>query len=722
MLRDVDAVAVAVPPDVQARRDPDGAVTALGTAARARGAAGARARLPARARSRRCRCRAARRPTWPGCPVALRGAVARPRAVVDRVRRRRRRRLRRLRLDAGLPRRPAPARPDRRARAATPGPGWPTGSAPGSRRTSRSTLPGHAAAARRAYVGLPLRRVIATLDRAALRDEAPARASGSTPTGRRCWSPAGRRARGGSTRPSPARPSAPAPPPASRCCTSSAAKGEALEPGAPATPPYVVRAVRRPDGPRLRRRRPRGLPGRRQHRRRADRGRPAGGLRAAADRQRRAARSTPGRSSTPAAALLVDDAELHPGVGRARRCPPLLADADAAGRDGARPRPRLVARDADERLAEMVLRRRAGRRARDERSRSPTSSLPADRLGRVHFVGIGGAGMSGIARIMLARGIAGQRQRRQGLARRCDGAARRSAPRVHVGHDAAHVARRRHRRRLHRRSARTTPSSSRPGGAACGCCPRSAALAVGDGRAARVVAVAGTHGKTTTTSMLTVGPAALRRRPVVRDRRRARRDRRPTPTTAAATLFVAEADESDGSFLVYSPVRRGRHQRRGRPPRPLRHRGGLPRGLRRPSSTASTPTGFLVACVDDAGAADLAERPATGGCTSSASASRRPRRPPGRGACASRARPRRSPWSTVVDGSGRVALQIPGRHYVLDALAALAEEAFVGCDAQERASPRAQPGVAVVEIGAAPHAAPPIPPRPLTAGPPIPPR
>src|SRR5204862_2281030 len=31
--------------------------------------------------------------------------------------------------------------------------------------------------------------------------------------------------------------------------------------------------------------------------------------------------------------------------------------------------------------------------------------VPAARLGRVHFAGIGGAGMSGIARIMLARGI-----------------------------------------------------------------------------------------------------------------------------------------------------------------------------------------------------------------------------------------------------------------------------------------------------------------------------
>ena len=69
----------------------------------------------------------------------------------------------------------------------------------------------------------------------------------------------------------------------------------------------------------------------------------------------------------------------------------------------------------------------------------------------------------------------------------------------------------------------------------------------------RVVAVAGTHGKTTTTSLLTVGAARCRRRPVVRHRRR--RSPRPgaTPTTASGDLFVAEADESDGAFLVYRP-------------------------------------------------------------------------------------------------------------------------------------------------------------------------
>ena len=71
-------------------------------------------------------------------------------------------------------------------------PASPTSSAPGSPTTSPPASPTpplpHAT-----YVGLPIRRMIATLDRAALRAEARA-SSASTPTGRRCWSPAARRA------------------------------------------------------------------------------------------------------------------------------------------------------------------------------------------------------------------------------------------------------------------------------------------------------------------------------------------------------------------------------------------------------------------------------------------------------------------------------------------------------------------------------------------------
>src|ERR1700754_3316782 len=65
---------------------------------------------------------------------------------------------------------------------------------------------------------------------------------------------------------------------------------------------------------------------------------------------------------------------------------------------------------------------------------TPTEPVPLDELGRVHFVGIGGAGMSGIARIMLARGtkVSGSDS---GASAALDELAALGA-RVHVGHAA----------------------------------------------------------------------------------------------------------------------------------------------------------------------------------------------------------------------------------------------------------------------------------------------
>ena len=81
--------------------------------------------------------------------------------------------------------------------------------------------------------------------------------------------------------------------------------------------------------------------------------------------------------------------------------------------------------------------------------------------------------------------------------------------------------------------------------------PRSAALAaVMAGR--RVVAVAGTHGKTTTTALLTVALQAAGADPTYA----VGGDLTATGVNAAegsGDLFVAEADESDGAFLVYRP-------------------------------------------------------------------------------------------------------------------------------------------------------------------------
>src|SRR3954452_16116425 len=62
---------------------------------------------------------------------------------------------------------------------------------------------------------------------------------------------------------------------------------------------------------------------------------------------------------------------------------------------------------------------------------------PAEALGAVHFVGIGGAGMSGIARILLARGMrvsgSDAKDSMTLTALRAIGA------RIHLGHDAANL-------------------------------------------------------------------------------------------------------------------------------------------------------------------------------------------------------------------------------------------------------------------------------------------
>jgi UDP-N-acetylmuramate--alanine ligase len=180
---------------------------------------------------------------------------------------------------------------------------------------------------------------------------------------------------------------------------------------------------------------------------------------------------------------------------------------------------------------------------------TPVEVVPVGRLGRVHFVGIGGAGMSGIARIMLERGItvSGSDAKDSDLLAEL----RDLGATTHVGHAAAHVdgadtvvvstairetnpelatARERGLRVLH----------------------RAAALAsLMDGH--RSIAVAGTHGKTTTTSMLTVAlqhagadPSYCIGGVLVTTGLGA--------ANGSGDLFVAEADESDGSFLMFAPT------------------------------------------------------------------------------------------------------------------------------------------------------------------------
>lgn len=178
----------------------------------------------------------------------------------------------------------------------------------------------------------------------------------------------------------------------------------------------------------------------------------------------------------------------------------------------------------------------------------PDLSLPIpESIESAHFIGIGGSGMSGLARMFLERGI------------RVSGSDRADSPSlraladlgatVHVGHDAANLgddvdtvihtgaiwaenpefvlAKQRGLHVIHRSQALHWLISGR-----------------------RLVSVAGAHGKTTSTGMIVTALRAL--------------DADPTfvnggviaqlgvsSGSGADDLFVIEADESDGTFLLY---------------------------------------------------------------------------------------------------------------------------------------------------------------------------
>ncbi len=179
---------------------------------------------------------------------------------------------------------------------------------------------------------------------------------------------------------------------------------------------------------------------------------------------------------------------------------------------------------------------------------TPVDPVPVDQLGKVHFTGIGGAGMSGVARVMLARGIAvsGSDSVDSAVLSELAAAGARvqlgQAPEnlgdadtlvvstaIRAGNPELLEAQRRGLRVLHRAAALASLMLGYQG-----------------------ITVAGTHGKTTTTSMITTvllhagaGPSYVIGGILAE-------------TGAGAALgggpaFVVEADESDGSFLMFSP-------------------------------------------------------------------------------------------------------------------------------------------------------------------------
>ncbi|MGR6321113.1 UDP-N-acetylmuramate--L-alanine ligase [Micromonospora soli] len=232
---------------------------------------------------------------------------------------------------------------------------------------------------------------------------------------------------------------------------------------------------------------------------------------------------------------------------------------------------------------------------------TPAGTMTAEDLGRIHLIGVGGVGMSGLARLFLTRGlpVSGSELREwpslAGL--------RALGGTIHMSHEAANLdgvdtvvyssaipqdhlemaeARRRGLRVLHRSEALAAAMTGR-----------------------RTVAVAGTHGKTTTTSMVTMvlqqagtDPSFVIGGEISEVGSGAHH--------GTGEHFVVEADESDRSFLIYRPYVsiitniEADH---------LNTYGDLANleATFAEFARLTDPEGFVITCADDAGGRRLAE-------------------------------------------------------------------------------------------------------------------
>jgi UDP-N-acetylmuramate--alanine ligase len=174
-----------------------------------------------------------------------------------------------------------------------------------------------------------------------------------------------------------------------------------------------------------------------------------------------------------------------------------------------------------------------------------TQAVP-NQLGTVHFIGIGGSGMSGIARILIGMGhlVTGSDLRESSNV----AALRELGAKIYIGHDQSHLgdpdtvvvtsalwptnpeyllAKEKGIPVIHRSQALAKLASSK-----------------------RLIAVAGAHGKTTSTGMVITALMAMGQDPsfvnggVINSVGQ-------SSSSGTGELFVIEADESDGSFLLY---------------------------------------------------------------------------------------------------------------------------------------------------------------------------
>ncbi|GAA2022262.1 UDP-N-acetylmuramate--L-alanine ligase [Agromyces tropicus] len=175
-----------------------------------------------------------------------------------------------------------------------------------------------------------------------------------------------------------------------------------------------------------------------------------------------------------------------------------------------------------------------------------STAIPAD-LGAVHFVGIGGSGMSGIARLALGAGhrVTGSDVRDSANVQ----ALRDLGATIAIGHAAEHLPDDVDTVVVTGALWQDNPEYQLALERGVPVLHRSQALAsVIAGQ--RLVSVAGAHGKTTSTGMIITGLLALGADPsfvnggVIEELG-------VSSASGEGELFVVEADESDGSFLLY---------------------------------------------------------------------------------------------------------------------------------------------------------------------------
>ncbi len=313
-----------------------------------------------------------------------------------------------------------------------------------------------------------------------------------------------------------------------------------------------------------------------------------------------------------------------------------------------------------------------------------TQSLPdlPPELSRVHMVGIGGAGMSGIARILLDRG--GQVSGSDAKESRGVRALQARGAEIRIGHDASsldllpggptavittHAAIPKTNPELVEARRRGIPVVLRP-----------AVLAkLMAGRT--TLMVTGTHGKTTTTSMLIVALQHCGRDPSFA----VGGELGEAGTNAhhgSGDCFVAEADESDGSLLEYTPhvavvtnIEADHLDFFGSPEAYTAVFDAFAERI--------APGGALVVCVDDPGAAALADRVAALGIRVLRYGSS------GDGLAGTLLSWEQQGTEAVahiaLDGETRpraMRLSVPGRHMALNALGALLAAVEIGADVE----------------------------------------